>query len=113
SDYKARMDRLLYTERSSDGVRASGYLDEGQQALAKAVVLVIKESSKAGKALDALPASIKREPLYLYSRIQIARRADRIDEAARLLGGAPRDPNVIISPDAWWVERRLVSRALI
>jgi len=113
TDHKARMDRLLYAERSGDGVRAAGRLDKDQQALAAAVALVIKESSKASKALDALPAAMKRDPLYVYARIQVLRRADKIEQAGQLLASAPRDPNVIVSPDAWWVERRLVSRALI
>lgn len=113
SDHKARMDRLLYAERSGDGVRAASRLEKPQQALAAAVALVIKESSKAGAALDALPGSVKRDPLYVYSRIQVLRRGGKIDSAAALLSSAPRDPASLVDPDAWWVERRLVSRALI
>jgi soluble lytic murein transglycosylase len=113
ADHKARMDRLLYAEDTADALRAAGRLDKNQQALAKAVILIIKESSKGAKALDALPASMKRDPLYTYSRIRVLRRADKVLEAGKLLATAPRDPKVIVSPDAWWVERRLVSRALI
>lgn len=113
SDSKYRMDRLLYDDRTSEAVRAAGHLDKDQRALASAVALVIKESSKAGKALDALSARMKREPVYLYARIKYLRHADKIDAAAAMLLDAPRDPKVLIDPDAWWVERRLVSRELI
>jgi soluble lytic murein transglycosylase len=77
------------------------------------MALVIRGSSKASSALDALPASVKRDALYTYGRIDVLRRAGKIDDAAKLLLAAPRDPATLVSPDTWWVERRLVSRALI
>jgi soluble lytic murein transglycosylase len=113
ADHKARLDRLLYTEHTNEALRTAALLDKNQVALAKAVQLAVKGSSKAGKALDALPASVKRDTVYLYARIEGARRSGKISDAARLLASAPRDAATIVSPDTWWVERRLVSRALI
>ncbi|MEX0853907.1 MAG: tetratricopeptide repeat protein, partial [Bauldia sp.] len=113
ADHKARMDRLLYAERSAEALRAAKTLDKNQQALAKAVVSVIKRESKALKALDGLPSAMKRDPVAIYARIQLLRRADKIKQAAELLAEAPRDPKAIVDPDAWWIERRLISRALI
>ncbi|MEJ0013096.1 MAG: lytic transglycosylase domain-containing protein [Bauldia sp.] len=113
ADHKARLDRLLYTEHTNEALRTAALIDKSEVALAKAVQLAIRGSSKAGKALDALPASVKRDTVYTYARIEVARRAGKIDEAARLLAAAPRDVASIVSPDTWWVERRLVSRALI
>jgi soluble lytic murein transglycosylase len=113
SDHKARMDRLLYADHGTEALRTAKFLDKDQLALAQAVALVIKESSKAKKALEALSAAAKHDPLYTYARIKILRRAGGITEAGTLLAAAPRDPAVIVDPDAWWVERRLVSRALI
>ncbi len=113
ADHKARMDRLLYDESSDAALRTAQLLDADQQALAKAVVAVISDSSDALKTLDALPSSVKNDPLAVYSRIQALRRANKIDDAAALLVAAPRDPAVIVDPDAWWIERRLISRALI
>ncbi|MCR4282110.1 MAG: lytic transglycosylase domain-containing protein, partial [Bauldia sp.] len=49
----------------------------------------------------------------IYARIQVLRRAGRTRDAGVMLADAPRDPNVIVDPDAWWIERRLISRALI
>jgi soluble lytic murein transglycosylase len=107
------MDRLLYASRTEDALRAASRLGKEQQTLAKAMALAVKGSSKAGKALDALPSSVKRDALYAFGRIHILRLAGKTDEAARLLAAAPRDAATLVSPDAWWVERRLVSRALI
>ncbi|MEO8667700.1 MAG: lytic transglycosylase domain-containing protein [Bauldia sp.] len=112
-DKKARMDALLYAERPNQALRAAKSLPADQQALADAVVAVAKKSSKAGALLDGLPASAKRDPLATYARIQLLRRADKYEAAAKLLLAAPRDPKVLVNPDAWWVERRLVSRGLI
>jgi soluble lytic murein transglycosylase len=113
ADRKARMDRLLYAERSPQALKIAKSLGKDQQALANAVVAVIKKSSKAAGLLDALPASAKRDPLAVYARIQILRRADKSEAAAKLLLSAPRDARLLVDPDAWWVERRLVSRQLI
>src|SRR6202000_3469598 len=56
---------------------------------------------------------VRNDPLALYARIQMLRRQTKSEDAGRLLAQAPRDPRVLIDPDAWWVERRLVSRQLI
>jgi soluble lytic murein transglycosylase len=113
ADRKARMDVLLYAERSNQALRAAKSLGADQQALANAVVAVIKKAPKASAQLEALPASVKRDPLATYARIQHLRRAEKYEEAAKLLLAAPRDRKVLVNPDVWWVERRLVSRELI
>ena len=113
ADHKARMDRLLYDERSAEALRTAKQLDKKQQALAKAVVAVIKRQSSALKKLDGLPSSLKDDPLVVYSRVQALRRAGKTRPAAELLVAAPSDPKVIVDPDAWWIERRLISRSLI
>ena len=113
ADHKARMDRLLYAEQTAAATRAAAHLDKDQQALAKAVVLVIKNSSKALKALDALPAATKRDPVWLYGEIEALRSAGQNEDAGHLLLTAPHDAKALEDPDAWWVERRLVSRSLV
>jgi soluble lytic murein transglycosylase len=113
TDHKIRMDRMLYAERTTKALRAASALDDNQQALAKAVAAVIKRESKAGAALDALPKSLHSDPVFVYSRIQVLRRAEKIDAAAELMLSAPRDPAVLVDPDAWWVERRVLAREVI
>jgi soluble lytic murein transglycosylase len=107
------MDALLYAERSAQALKLAKSLGSDQLALATAVVAVIKKSAKAGALLDGLPASAKRDPLATFARVQNLRRADKNEAAAKLLLAAPRDARALVNPDAWWVERRLVSRALI
>ncbi len=113
ADHKARLDRLLYDEDSTDALRTAALIDKNQVALAKAVIAVNKGQKSASKALSDLPGAVKNDPLALYSRIRLLRRADKEKEAAKLLLSAPRDAKVLVDPDAWWIERRLISRALI
>jgi soluble lytic murein transglycosylase len=112
ADHKARMDRLLYDGFAAAGERAAKQLDADQQAIAKAVSAVIRGQSTALRGLDALSASAKKDPLAIYSRVQTLRRANRYNDAGMLLAAAPRDPRVLVDPDAWWIERRLVSQVL-
>ena len=111
ADYKARMDRLLYEEQSSAAIRNSRYLDKSEQALAAAVVAVSDRKS-ADKLMAAVPAAKRSDPLYIYSKIRLLRRAEKFADAAALMLSAPRDPK-LIDGDAWWVERRIVARALL
>jgi soluble lytic murein transglycosylase len=113
ADHKARMDRMLYDEQTTRALRAAAALDANQQALAKAVIAVIKRDPKAGAALDNVPKAVRKDPLYLYSRIQQLRRAEKIEQAAELMLSAPRDADVLVDPDAWWVERRVLTRELM
>lgn len=112
SDHKWRMDRLIYAEREGEALRASKHLSADQQKLAKAVLAVVLEKAKAAKGLEAVPAALRKDHLYVYARIQVLRRAGKITDAGNLLVGASRDPNMIVDPDAWWVERRMISRSL-
>ncbi len=113
ADHKARMDRLLYDGRSDEALRVAALLGKDQIALAKAVISTIKSRKTAYKELTALPRSVRNDPLALYSRVQALRRADKTDDAANLILSAPRDAGKLVDPDAWWIERRLISRALI
>jgi soluble lytic murein transglycosylase len=113
ADSKTRMDRQLYDENVTAALRTAKLLDGNQRALAKAVGDVIRGTSKAGKELDALPAAMKRDALYTFARVHLLRVTGKIEAAANVLAAAPRDPKVIVDPDAWWIERRLISRQLI
>ena len=60
-----------------------------------------------------MPAAYRADPLYLYARARWLRRADRQREAARVLIGSPFTAEAAIDGDAWWEERRLLSRQLL
>ena len=112
-DHKARMDRLLYDGQSDDALRVAALLGKNELALAKAVVAANKHYKSAYSQLTRLPKAVRNDPLALYARIRALRTADKTNEAAKLLLSAPRSPGKLVDPNAWWIERRLISRALI
>lgn len=113
ADYKARFDLLVMKGHSSEAQRAAGKLGSGYQTLAKAAQAVEKKQGNAGSLLDAVPGSLKDDPIYQFARAQYARRTDRWKEAADLLIRAPKDPRAMGRPDEWWEEKRIVSRKLL
>jgi soluble lytic murein transglycosylase len=113
ADDAARMDARLYAEDEDAAMRAARRLDATTLAVAKARIAVIDQAANAKAMLEAVPESARREPGYMFSRIQWLRRADKIVEAGQLLVSASRDPARIIDVDQWWVERRIVARKLL
>ena len=60
-------------------------------AIAKARAAVINQAGNAKALLDAVPASARHDPGYMFSRIQWLRRTDKIAEAAQwMTAGAAR-----------------------
>lgn len=110
-DHRIRMHYNFYRDRVTAANRSASRAE--QVSLARARSAVSKRASDAGKKLNAVAPSSKRDPGYTFSRIQYLRRAGKYKEAARLLASSPRDPVKLIHPDEWWVERRIISRHMI
>ena len=113
ADHKWKLDRLII-----DDVRWQGDRKE-RAAFARRVIALLPEAdrAKADARLSVFMSGGKAQPADLSSggetdwglvfhRIQSLRKAKQTDEAARLLLSAPTDPEKIVSPDEWWVERR-------
>ena len=113
ADDKVRMDRRLYADDEEAAMRAAHHLDAVELAIAKARAAVLNKSSKAKALLEAVPATARHDPGYMFSRIQWLRRENKITEAAQLMQAAPRESDKVGDPDQWWVERRLIARKLI
>jgi soluble lytic murein transglycosylase len=113
-DDKVRMDARLYESDDDAGLRAAQHLDSTQVAIAKARAAVNEKESNAKSLLEAVPTSAQRQDAgYMFSRIQLLRHNDAIDEAAHLMAAAPRDPAILLDVDQWWIERRLLARKLL
>ncbi len=111
ADHRFRMHWMFYRERTKAANRISKYAE--QASLAKARTAVAKKAKNAGKLLAAVAPSSKRDAGYTFARIQHARRSDDYHKAAQLMLKAPRDRTVLVHPDEWWVERRIISRHLL
>ncbi|SEP20455.1 soluble lytic murein transglycosylase [Rhodopseudomonas pseudopalustris] len=112
-DHKARMDAFLYGNDNEPGLRAARRLGAAQLALAKARLAVDNKSAQGKSLLDDVPDELQSDPGYMFSKIQLLRREEKIAEAGRLMLTVPRDPNRLYNLDEWWIERRLLARKLI
>jgi soluble lytic murein transglycosylase len=112
-DDAVRMDARLYVDDDDGGLRAAQHLNATALTVAKARAAVINQAGNAKALLDAVPEAARQDPGYMFSRIQLLRRDNKIKEAAQWLVAAPRDPAKIANPDPWWVERRLIARKLL
>jgi soluble lytic murein transglycosylase len=115
ADHKWRLDRLLIDDirwaedkqaRAALVNRLIPLLSPAEQKKAKARLAVLMGSAGAKKQIDALPAEKEPDWGLVFHRIQMLRRADKTDEAAQMLLGAPTEEAKIVAPDEWWVERR-------
>lgn len=111
SDHRFRMHQLLYNDRVRAAERIAARAE--QFSLAKARAAVIRKQSNAGRLLEAVAPSSKKDTAYLFGRIEHARRSGKYTKAANLLLQAPRDPQLLVDADEWWIERRVVSREML
>ncbi|MGE5158805.1 MAG: transglycosylase SLT domain-containing protein [Gemmatimonas sp.] len=110
ADHKARMDTLLYGSEHEAALREARRLGAGYVALAKARIAAYRKASNLRALLEAVPSQLRGDTGYLFAEIQLLRREDKYQEAARLMLSAPRDPARLLNVDEWWIERRLEAR---
>ncbi len=112
ADHKYRADRLLYAESFAPALRAAALAGPDVVALARARIAAARGPLTPALAM-AVPPALRNDPGLLFARIQDARRSNRAYEAATLLELAPHDRALLINPDRWWSERRMVARELL
>jgi soluble lytic murein transglycosylase len=112
-DYKERMDLALFSGHAADAVRIAKHMTPDYEKLASARMAIEKNSPDAARLLAAVPGSLANDPSTIFARAQLARRQEHWQEAAEFLLRAPKDPRRMVSPDAWWEEKRIVSRKVL
>ncbi|GEO98208.1 lytic transglycosylase domain-containing protein [Methylobacterium haplocladii] len=112
-DHRTRMERALLKEDWEMAGRAAGYAGGSYASLVRARRVVEAKGSGAPSALNAVPPSLRNDSSFMLSRAQYYRRAEKFEEAAKILAAAPTNPDVLVDGDEWWVERRIVARKLI
>jgi len=112
ADHKYRADRLFYAGYFGAATRAAALAGSDVLALAEARIEAAHAPLSAA-VLRAVPPQLRNDPGLTFARIQYARRAHRVYEAAVLLSLAPQDRASLVSPDQWWSERKMVARQLL
>jgi soluble lytic murein transglycosylase len=113
ADHRARMEKRFYADDVESGLRAAERLGGNDLLIARARAAVIKKAANAKAALDAVPAAARNDPGYIFAKVQFLRKADKTDEAGKLILTAPKNPDAYVDLDQWWVERRLLVRKLL
>lgn len=110
ADHRVRMEQMLYLERVDSAGRVAK--DAGAPELAKAWTAMIRGAKDAGKLLDEVPET-QRSAGWYFAKAKQLRRDEKFAEAAAVMLKAPADADALIDPDAWWIERRVLSRELL
>jgi soluble lytic murein transglycosylase len=113
ADHRARMHMRLYAEDEDGGTRSANRAGGNAPAITQARIAVINKAANAKTLLDGVPADAQREVGYIFSRVQLLRRADKTAEAAALMLSIPPNHGQTLNADEWWIERRLVARQLL
>ncbi len=114
-DHKWRLDRLLVDdvrwksgrkEQAALARRVIPFLSKPEQRKARARLQVFLHSHVAKSRLKAVPGAKSTDWGLVFHKIQQLRRAEKLDEAAKLILSAPTDPDVVVNLDDWWSERQ-------
>ncbi|TJV73898.1 MAG: lytic transglycosylase domain-containing protein [Mesorhizobium sp.] len=110
AEHRYRMERMFYADRPASALRVAGLA--GAQPLADAWAAADKGDKNAAKLLKAVPAA-QRSAGYFFAEAEYLRKQQKFAEAAAVVMKAPTDRDSLVDPDAWWVERRVLSRELV
>lgn len=111
SDHLQRMRIMLYENRLNSAALVAPL--SGAQSLYNAYAAVAKNDPKALQKLNSVDQSLRKDSVYQFTKIQYLRRNGNYDEAAKLMLKAPKDALSLVNPDAWWIERRVLSREML
>src|SRR5690606_30548612 len=100
----------LYDDRIASAERVAALAD-GRE-LARAFTAVARNERNAGELLDLVPEA-QRSAAYIFARARHLRRIGKYEEAATAMLSAPTDASLLVDPDAWWIERRVLSREML
>ncbi len=109
ADHRWRSDRLFYKEKYPASLAVAAKVGADFLAFANARIAVAKgaDPAKSGLKIDA---KLRNDPTWHFARITRLRKAQKYEEAAALLLAAPSDPAILVEPNEWWEERRIVAR---
>ncbi|MGX5842672.1 lytic transglycosylase domain-containing protein [Mesorhizobium sp. ArgA1] len=110
ADHRFRMERMFYADRENSALRVAALA--GAQPLADAWAAASRGDKNAAKLLKAVPEA-QRSAGYSFAQAEYLRKQRKFADAAAVVMKAPTDRDALVDPDAWWVERRVLSRALV
>jgi len=110
-DHYQRMVHLLFEEKFDQAKPFAAMIKA--DSLFEAFAATARKSKDRTKLLAAVEATWRKDPAFVYASVKQLRQARKYQDAAALLETMPRDRSRLGDADAWWVEARIVSRALM
>ncbi len=110
ADHRFRMERMFYADRVNSALRVAQLA--GARELADAWAATIRDDKAAPALLKAVPVA-QRSAGFFFAEAEYWRKRKKYADAAAIVMKAPTDRNALVDPDAWWIERRVLSRELM
>ena len=112
-DHIKRADWLAWENKYWDLKRMLRYLPKDYKALYNARQLLMSKSYGVDQAISQVPYKFRNDPGLLYDRLKWRRKRGRVDSSLEILLEIKNDSKSLVRPDKWWLERSIISRALI
>ena len=113
SDYIKRADHLAWENKYWDLKRMLRYLPKDYELLYTARQILMSKSYGVDQAIKNVPAKLKNDAGLNYDRLKWRRKRGRVDSSLEILFNIKNDKTYLVRPDKWWVERAIMTRALI
>jgi len=110
---RARLDRLLWDQRTEDARATAELIGENAKALADARIRLMTRSKGAPEAVARVQGSMRNDAGLLFDRIRYERKTGNDDATVPLILTAPSQPHQTVDPDAWWIERKIAARVAL
>ncbi|MDC3369345.1 lytic transglycosylase domain-containing protein [Candidatus Pelagibacter ubique] len=112
-DYINRADYLAWENKYWDLKRMLPYLPKDYQLLYTARQILMSKSYGVDQAIKNVPQKLKNDAGLNHDRLKWRRKRGRIDSSLEILSSIKNNKDYLVRPDKWWVERAIMSRALI
>ncbi|MDA7733193.1 lytic transglycosylase domain-containing protein [Candidatus Pelagibacter sp.] len=112
-DYINRADYLAWENKYWDLKRMLPYLPKDYQLLYTARQILMSKSYGVDQAIKNVPQKFKNDTGLNHDRLKWRRKRGRIDSSLEILFSIKNNKDYLVRPDKWWIERAIMTRALI
>ena len=113
NDYIKRADYLAWENKYWDLKRMLRYLPKDYQLLYTARQILMSKSYGVDNAISNVPSKLKNDAGLNYDRLKWRRKRGRVDDSLEIIFKVKNNKKYLVRPDKWWVERAIMTRALI
>lgn len=113
TDHRRRLVRLIYDQDTTAAMRTAALISKDHVKMVEAARALFAESKSAMNLLNAVPASLRNQPVMLYPLVRYYRRSGQEAKARQIAATVNPAPGEFDNPYAWWVEKRMLARTAL